>query len=116
MADGYTPAGSSACGDRGPFLVREDEGRLVIAAGTYRRYDLAVEVLGSVDAEAVVAIRGLEPAIDEARHRGRLASGRFEDRLRQAIDHLLEVEIPEAPSRSNSEPGPMPSPTTTLNG
>ena len=60
----------------GPFLVREDEGRLVIAAGTYRRYNLAVDVFDSLDPADVVAIlEELEPAIEAARqdvawHRG----------------------------------------------
>lgn len=96
VADGYSP--SSELGfvaTEHPFLVREDEGRLVIAAGTYRRYNLAVEVLGSMDAEAVVTIlRELEPAFEEARRDLAWHRGSFEDRLRQAIDHLLEVEVP----------------------
>jgi len=96
VADGYSPSGEIGfVATEHPFLVREDEGRLVIAAGTYRRYNLAVEVLGSLDAEAVVAIlRNLEPAIEEARQDVAWHRGSFEDRLRQAIDHLLEVEVP----------------------
>ena len=96
LADGYSPSGELGfVATEHPFLVREDEGRLVIAAGTYRRYNLAVEVLGSVDAESVVTIlRELEPAIEEAREDVAWHRGSFEDRLRQAIDHLLEVEIP----------------------
>jgi Protein of unknown function (DUF3014) len=96
VADGYSPSGELGfVATEHPFLVREDEGRLVIAAGTYRRYNLAVEVLGSVDAEAAVAIlRELEPAIEEARQDVAWHRGSFEDRLRQAIDHLLAVEVP----------------------
>jgi len=96
VADGYSPSGELGfVATEHPFLVREDEGRLVIAAGTYRRYNLAVEVLGSVDAEAAVAIlRELSPAIEEARRDVAWHRGSFEDRLRQAIDHLLEVEVP----------------------
>ena len=96
VADGYSPSGELGfVATEHPFLVREDEGRLVIAAGTYRRYNLAVEVLGSVDAESVVAIlMELKPAIEEARQDVAWHRGSFEDRLRKAIDHLLEVEIP----------------------
>ena len=96
VADGYSPSGELGfVATEHPFLVREDEGRLVIAAGTYRRYNLAVDVLGSVDAAAAVAIlRELEPAIEEARQDLAWHRGSFEDRLRQAIDHLLEVEVP----------------------
>jgi len=97
IADGYSP--SSELGfvaTNRPFLVREDEGRLVIAAGTYRRYDLVAEVLGSLDAEATVVIfKKLEPAILEARRDVAWHRGSFDDRLQQAIDHLLEVEIPD---------------------
>ena len=96
VADGYSPSGElGVVATQHPFLVREDEGRLVIAAGTYRRYNLAVEVLGSVDAGAAVAIlRELSPAIEEARRDVAWHRGSFEDRLREAIDHLLEVEVP----------------------
>jgi hypothetical protein len=97
VADGYSPSDELGIVASGrPFLVREDEGRLVIAAGTYRRYDLAVEVVESIDAEAAVAIiRELEPAIEEARRDVAWHRGSFEDRLRQAVDHLLEVEVPD---------------------
>ena len=96
VADGYSPRGELGFVEtRSPFLVREDEGRLVIAAGTYRRYDLPVEVFTSLDAEAaVVLFKELEPAIFEARRDVAWHRGDFDDRLRQAIDHLLEVEVP----------------------
>ena len=96
VADGYSPRSEFGfVGTNRPFLVREDEGRLVIAAGTYRRYDLAVDVFNSLDADAAVAIyRELEPAIHDARQDVAWHRGDFEDRLRQAIDHLLEVNVP----------------------
>ena len=96
VADGYSPRGELGFVETNrPFLVREDEGRLVIAAGTYRRYDLPVEVFTSLDAEAAVVIfKELEPAIFEARRDVAWHRGDFDDRLRQAIDHLLEVEVP----------------------
>lgn len=96
VADGYSPSDELGfVATEHPFLVRQDEERLVIAAGTYRRYNLAVEVLGSIDAETAVAIlRQLEPAIREARRDVAWHRGSFDDRLCQAIDHLLEVEIP----------------------
>lgn len=99
VADGYSPAeqfGFMAA--KGAFLVREDEGRLVIAAGTYRRYSLAVEVLSSIDAERAVAVfRELEPGIEAIRRDMAWHRGDFEDRLRLAVDHLLAVEIPNGP-------------------
>lgn len=99
VADGYSPAdelGFMTAG--GPFLVREDEDRLVIAAGTFRRYNLAVEVLSSIEVDDAVAIfRELEGEIEEVRGDVAWHRGDFEDRLMQAIDHLLAVEIPAGP-------------------
>lgn len=99
VADGYSPAdelGFMTAG--GPFLVREEEDRLVIAAGTFRRYNLAVEVLRSIEVDDAVAIfRELEPEIEEVRGDVAWHRGGFEDRLMQAIDHLLAVEIPADP-------------------
>lgn len=96
VADGYSPrAELGFVGTNRPFLVREDEGRLVIAAGTFRRYNLAVDVFRSLDADAAVTIyRELEPAIHDARRDVAWHRGDFEDRLRQAIDHLLAVDVP----------------------
>ncbi len=96
VADGYSPREEIGfVGTNRPFLVRENEGRLVIAAGTYRRYNLAVDVFSSLDADAAVAIyHELEPAILDARQDVAWHRGDFEDRLRQAIDHLLEVNVP----------------------
>lgn len=99
VADGYSPAEQlEFMAANGSFLVREDQGRLIIAAGTYRRYSLAVEVLSSVEAERAVAVfRELEPEIEAIRRDMAWHRGDFEDRLRLAVDHLLAVEIPSGP-------------------
>jgi len=99
VADGYSPADQlDFMAANGPFLVREDQGRLVIAAGTYRRYNLAVEVLSSVEAhDAVAVFRELEPGIAAIRRDMAWHRGDFEDRLRLAVDHLLAVDIPDGP-------------------
>lgn len=99
VADGYSPRSELGFVKTGhPFLVREDEGRFVIAAGTYRRFDLAVEVFSSLDAGGVVAVfHELEASIEDARRGVAWHRGDFEDRLRQAIDHLLEVDVPDGP-------------------
>lgn len=99
VADGYSPVDELdfMVGD-GPFLVRKDEDGLVIAAGTFRRYSLAVDVLSSIDVDDAVAIfRRLEPEIEEVRAEIAWHRGDFEDRLRQAIDHLLAVDLPSGP-------------------
>jgi hypothetical protein len=79
----------------GRFLVREEADSLVIAAGSYRRYDTATEIFDSIDTEgAVETFRRLETRLDEAYHDMAWGRGPFEDRLREAIDHLLEVVLP----------------------
>jgi hypothetical protein len=99
LADGYSPRDElDFLAPVRPFMVREEQNEFVIAAGTYRRFDLAVDVFASIDAQATVAIyRELEPMISEARQDVAWHRGDFEDRLRAAIDHLLEVEIPSGP-------------------
>ncbi len=80
-----------------PFIVRDDDvAGLVIAAGSFRRYDLAAEVFASLDTEGAVEIyRRFEPTISEAHRKLSWGGGDFDDRLREAIDHLLEVEVPD---------------------
>jgi len=99
VADGYSPGRELDFADAsGPFLVREDEGRLVIAAGTYRRAALLTEVVSSIDADDAVAIlRTLGPELETAQREIAWHRGTFEDRLRQAVDHLLAVELPGGP-------------------
>jgi len=99
IADGYSPTEELSFAVRdGRFLVREDGGRLVIAAGTFRRYQLAVEVLQSIDAADLVAIyRRLAPEIEALRADNTWHRGDFEDRLREAVDHLLAVDLPDGP-------------------
>ncbi len=99
VADGYSPAAELGLAvASGPFLVREDEGRLVIAAGTYRRAALLAEVVSSIDADDAVAIlRTLGPELETAQREIAWHRGTFEDRLRQAVDHLLAVDVPGGP-------------------
>ena len=78
-----------------PFLVREDEGRLVIAAGSYHRYDAAAEVFASIDTDGAVALlKRLGPRLEAIYQEVGWASEDFDSRLREAVDHLLEVEAP----------------------
>ncbi len=78
-----------------PFLVREDEGRLVVAAGSYRRYDAAAEVFASIDTDGAVELyERLGPRLEAIYREVGWASEDFDSRLREAVDHLLEVEAP----------------------
>jgi hypothetical protein len=79
-----------------PFIVRDDDvAGLVIAAGSFRRYDLAAEVFVSLDTEGVLQLyRDMEPLIEETHRDLTWSDTDFDQRLREAIDHLLEVQVP----------------------
>jgi hypothetical protein len=97
VAGGYSPRESLAfLRPRDPFLVRESAGRLVIAPSTYHRWDLLTDVVTSIDTTGAVALyHRLGPALDAAHREMAWFSGDFDDRLHEAIDHLLMVDIPE---------------------
>jgi hypothetical protein len=78
-----------------PFIVREDEGRLVIASGTYRRYDVVTDVFVSLDSEGAIELyRRFRPRLEAIYREVGWASDDFDTRLREAVDHLLEVAAP----------------------
>jgi hypothetical protein len=95
VAGGYSPSDQiEFMRPNGPFIVREDEGRLVVASGTYRRYDLVSDVFTSVDTAAAIEIfRNLLPKMEEIYSEVGWADDGFENRLREAVDHLLEVPV-----------------------
>ena len=96
IAGGYSPANEIEFlrPDR-PFLVREDEGRLVIASGTYRRYNGVTEVFASLDTEGAIDLyRRFSPRLEAIYREVGWANDSFEVRLREAVDHLLEVTAP----------------------
>jgi hypothetical protein len=74
-------------------LVRRDrDGRLVVAAGTQRRYSPLVEALNAVDPVAVVTELGrLEPSTTTAEH----SEGDLESRLHDTIAALLAFDLPD---------------------
>jgi hypothetical protein len=73
-------------------LVRRDrDGRLVVAAGTQRRYEAIVAAADGLNRDRVAAL------LEQLNPERSLASGGpgdERDRLREAVDHLLEVELP----------------------
>jgi len=78
-----------------PFRILDRRGTLYMNPASYHRYDLAAEVIDSLDAAGTVALyRELRPLIDEAYREISPPGSAFEDRLLEAIDHLLAVEIP----------------------
>jgi len=96
VAGGYSPSDQvEFLRPSRPFIVREDEGILVVAPGTYRRYDLVGDVFASLDSEEMVYVyRRFSPRLDAIYHEVGWADHAFDMRMREAIDHLLEVEVP----------------------
>jgi hypothetical protein len=99
VADGYSPREElDFLAPHRALYVREEDDRFFITDASFLRYDLATEVVSSIDAETAVALYiELEPRIREVRRDVAWHRGDFEDRLRQAVDHLLEVDIPDGP-------------------
>jgi hypothetical protein len=94
VAGGYSPR--DELGPLRPqrqFLVREADGRLVPAAGTFHRYDLAADVVESIStAGAVDLYRSFQPRLEAIYAEVGWAAESFDTRLRQAVDHLLAVD------------------------
>ncbi len=77
-----------------PFLVREDEGRLVISSGSFHRYDLAAGVFASFDIDSALTLYDrFRPQLEAIYQETGWASESFDSRLREAIDHLLEYGV-----------------------
>jgi hypothetical protein len=93
VAGGYSPADEvEFLRPTRPFIVREDGGRLVIAPGTYRRYDLVTDVFTSLDSDGVIELyRQFGPRLEAIYREVGWANDDFDTRLREAVDHLLEV-------------------------
>jgi len=96
IAGGYSPRDEvEFLAPTRPFLVREDEGRLVIAAGSYGRYRLVADVFDSFDTDGAVELyRMFSPELEAIYQEVGWASDDFDSRLREAVDHLLEVDVP----------------------
>lgn len=96
VAGGYSPSDEvEFLRPMRPFVVREDEGQLVIASGAYRRYDTVADVFSSLDsAGAVELYRRFRPRLEAIYSEVGWANDDFDTRLREAVDHLLEVAAP----------------------
>jgi hypothetical protein len=93
VAGGYSPSDQiEFMRPAGPFIVREDDGRLVVASSTYHRYDLVSDVFTSIDTDAAVEIfERFLPQMETLYTEVGWADDGFETRLREAVEHLLEV-------------------------
>jgi hypothetical protein len=96
IAGGYSPADEvEFLRPTQPFIVREDEGSLVIASGTYRRYDVVADVFASLDSDGAIELyRQFGPRLEVIYHEVGWANDTFDTRLHEAVDHLLEVTVP----------------------
>ena len=99
IAGGYSPSEEiEFLRPTGPFIVREDEGRLVIASGAYRRYDVVADVISSLDSDGAIELyRQFRPRLEAIYHEVGWAIDDFDTRLCEAVDHLLEVDISSGP-------------------
>jgi len=82
------------------MLVRRDpDGLLVVAAGTQRRYRSVVGALATIDPEAAAEwCRRSGAELDRVPGVGSMGEEcAFELLLRQAVEHVLAVDIPEEP-------------------
>lgn len=94
IAGGYSPRDQvDFLRPQRPYLVREVDGRLVAAAGSHHRYDLAAEVFDSIAVDGMVDLyAGLRPRLEAIYEEIGWASEDFDTRLCEAVDHLLEAE------------------------
>lgn len=89
-----------------PFMAPEEEfstveageGEVVPAPQAYDRYDTLAAVVASIDAAGAVATyERLRPLIDEASAELGYGAGGFDERLVEALVHLLETPVPAEP-------------------
>jgi len=100
VASGVTPSvdGFDLPSMRDVLVRRDRDGLLVVAAGTQRRYGPVVEALASIDPEAAVQwFRREGAAFGQVAGAGSKGDGSFELLLREAVEHVLVVDLPEEP-------------------
>jgi hypothetical protein len=97
IAGGYSPRDElDFARPVSPFLVRpETTGRLVIASGSFRRYDPVADVVESIDARGAARLyRELETQLEKIHREVSWSDESFESILREAVFHLLDTPVP----------------------
>lgn len=80
-----------------PFLVDWTGDRLVITPSTFDRYNVVAEVFASIDNDGAAALyRQLAPLLQEAHEEIAWFGPDFDERLAQAVDHLVDTPIADA--------------------
>jgi hypothetical protein len=98
MAGGYSPREDlDILRPHQHFFVRDDDVLgLVIAEGSFRRYDVVTNAFASIDMTGAVELyRELEPLFEQIHQQISWGQDGFEERLREAVDHVLDVNVPE---------------------
>lgn len=105
VAEGESPAPHVRfLGPDGSFTAEEDDGALVAAPDSYRRYDRLAAAFDSLDPQGVARFyRKLEPLFDQAYRDLGYPGGRFRQPLGRAIGSLLATPVP--PDRLDLEAG-----------
>ena len=107
VAEGGSPATpAKPLAPAGSFRATREDGRLVVDPASWRRYDAAVEVFASIDAQgAAETYRRVRPLLDEAyRELGDPASS-LDATVARAIDRLLAVPVPAEPIELSDQGG-----------
>jgi len=99
VADGYSPREELAfTRPETPLYVRYEGVQAMITEASFHRYDLAAEVVASIDPAGLAeAYRHLEPQLVRVHETLPYARGELHARVVEAIDHLLAVEVPDGP-------------------
>ncbi len=99
VADGYSPREELAFARPVmPLYVRYEGVQAMITDASFRRYDLAVEVVASIDpAGFAEAYRRLRPRLEQIHDALPYARGDLHGRVLEAVDHLLAVDVPDGP-------------------
>jgi len=99
VADGYSPREELAfTRPATPLFVRYEGVQAMITDASFRRYDLAAEVVESIDPTGLAeAYRHVRPQLEQIYEALPYGRGKLHERVLEAIDHLLAVEVPDGP-------------------
>ena len=99
VADGYSPREELVFArPTTPLFIRYEGVQAVITDASFRRYDLAADVVASIDpADLVEVYRMVRPKLEVVHDRLPYTRGEFHARVLEAIDHLVEVAVPDGP-------------------
>ena len=82
------------------FKTKYEDGDLIIAAKSFTRYDAIAEVIASIEPQQAVEVyRQMSPLFEQAHRELGYPDGDFDKTLRQALERLLAVPIPDDPIR-----------------